>query len=111
MPSRRKARCSVDVPVWVRHSHQNLQNTLMKRSTPTRELELIRTQNTGLLKVVQRRGVCVEAGLPGPIFPVSTAAVEAANYDAGVRHGVANAGSPGERLAMVRKRPASVVLR
>jgi len=41
VPARRKARCSADVPLWVRHSHQNLQNTLMKRSTPTRELELI----------------------------------------------------------------------
>ena len=42
MPARRKARCSADVPLWVCYSHQNLQNTLMKRSTPTRELKLIR---------------------------------------------------------------------
>ena len=36
MPARRKVRGSVDVPPWVRHSHQNLQNTLMKRGNPRR---------------------------------------------------------------------------
>ena len=86
MPVRRKARCSADVLPWVRHSHQHLQNTLLKRHTPTRELDLIRTPKMLVLpRSSAARSVCVEAGCARPLLPVSTTALQATNYDAGVR--------------------------
>ena len=96
MPARRKVRCSVDVPRRVRHSHQNLQNTLMKRGKPTRKLDPVRDlKHRPCRGGLAARSVC-RGGPPRPLFPVSADAFQSANHDASERLGMANAGSPDE---------------